>query len=174
MTVRPRHPNRFPYFTRMICRGLPLILVMLVIVRVARSQPGGDSVVTNPALIVTDSRVVSTASGDTAVKLSQDFAPPLDAWQALGEAVANLHVSEGGSVGYGSLFALRGLSNTPYFSDSAVTVYVADIPLSGGFTYPAGLFGFGSATVLPGPQGSRFGRATDGGVVLLSLQMVTV
>jgi len=150
----------------MICRGLPLILVMLVIVRVARSQPGGDSVVTNPALIVTDSRVVSTASGDTAVKLSQDFAPPLDAWQALGEAVANLHVSEGGSVGYGSLFALRGLSNTPYFSDSAVTVYVADIPLSGGFTYPAGLFGFGSATVLPGPQGSRFGRATDGGVVL--------
>ncbi|HEX3729750.1 MAG TPA: TonB-dependent receptor [Opitutaceae bacterium] len=91
-----------------------------------------------------------------------------DAWDALNGSVPNFHASEGGAGGFGSLFALRGLANTPYFSEPAVTVYFEDIPLPSGFTYPSGLAGFTAANVYYGPQGTRFGRATDGGVMVFS------
>jgi len=115
---------------------------------------------------VTESALTAGPANASAVSLKADEASDVDAWGTLGGAVANLHVSEGGAGGYGSLFELRGLSNTPYFSDPSVTVYFGDIPLPSSFTYQGGLFGFGSASVLAGPQGTRFGRATDGGVIL--------
>src|SRR5262249_55476847 len=68
----------------------------------------------------------------------------------------------------GDLFTLRGLANTPYFSDPSVTLYFDDIPLGSSFTYPSGLFGFASTTIARGPQGSAFGRGGEGGTIVLS------
>ena len=96
--------------------------------------------------------MAATGSGEIAVALPQDSSPSQDIWQTLGGAVANLHVSEGGAGGDRTLFSLRGLSNTPYFSDSAVTVYASDIPLSGSFTYPTGLLDLVPQPSYPAPR----------------------
>jgi hypothetical protein len=124
--------------------------------------------VQNPQVVVTETSLPSDAAGATRIPIDQDTDAPADPWDSLGRSVANFHASEGGAAGYGSLFSLRGLANTPYFSEPAVTVYFADIPLPASFTYPIGLFGFDSAAVYRGPQGTEFGRATDGGVVVFS------
>jgi len=145
---------------------LSLALASLCAVAVGHGQPPQGEVLQNPAVEVTESALTAGPANASAVSLKADEASDVDAWGTLGGAVANLHVSEGGAGGYGSLFELRGLSNTPYFSDPSVTVYFGDIPLPSSFTYQGGLFGFGSASVLAGPQGTRFGRATDGGVIL--------
>ena len=135
---------------------------------VAQTIPPPDAVVQAPRMVVNEERPPSDASGTTLVEFQPETTAPISAWEALGREVANFHVSESGAGGYGGLFALRGLSNTPYFSEPAVTVYFADIPLPSSFTYPDGLFGFNSAAVYRGPYGTEFGRATDGGVVVFS------
>src|ERR1700722_19957361 len=137
-------------------------------VRSAYSQTAQDSVVQTPAMIVSATSLPSDAAGVTQIDLQPEIGPPADAWDLLSRTVANLHVAESGAAGYGSLFALRGLANTPYFSEPAVTVYFADIPLPSSFTYPTELFGFNSVAVYRGPEGTEFGRATDGGVVVFS------
>jgi hypothetical protein len=136
----------------------------------AFSQDEGDnSVVQNPAVIVVGTSAGGVPGTGVAVVATQAPLEPIaSAWEALNRAVPDFHVSEGGSGGYGGLFAARGLANTPYFGDPAVTVYFADIPLPSSFAYPEGLFGFDSAKVFLGPRGSEFGRATDGAVVVFS------
>ncbi|HEY1763304.1 MAG TPA: hypothetical protein VGF85_00175 [Opitutaceae bacterium] len=122
--------------------------------------------VQSPEVVVNANYLPSDAAGTTRLENQPEMGPAADSWELLGRAVANLHVAESGAGGYGALFALRGLSNTPYFSEPAVTVYFADIPLPSSFTYPTGLFGFNSVAIYRGPQGTEFGRATDGGVVV--------
>jgi iron complex outermembrane receptor protein len=77
----------------------------------------------------------------------------------------NVAISSAGGGSYGAIMEMRGLANTPYFSDPAVSVYIDDIPLGGGFSNPTDLFAFASASVFRGPQASAFGRASDGGVI---------
>ncbi len=89
-------------------------------------------------------------------------------WGQVTSQVPNLEIESAGPSSFGAILALRGLANTPYFSDPAVTLYMDDIPMGGGFTYPTDLFGFISATVHSGPHGAEFGRAEDGGVIVLS------
>ena len=88
-------------------------------------------------------------------------------WDQVTSQVPNLGFEFAGANSFGAIFALRGLSNTPYFSDPAVTLYYDDIPLGGSFTYPTDLFGLSSALVYAGPQPTAFGRAGDGGVIVL-------
>lgn len=132
----------------------------------AFSQSSEDGVVQTPGLLVTGARLAPEASGSTRIDLQPEIDAPLGSWGLLSRDVANFHAADSGAGGFGGLFALRGLANTPYFSDPAVTVYFADIPLPGAFTYPSSLFGFYSASVYRGPEGTEFGRATDGGVVV--------
>jgi iron complex outermembrane receptor protein len=134
------------------------------------SQGAQDSVVQTAEMVVNATYLPSTAAGATRIDLQPDVGPSADAWELLSRGVANLHVSGSGAGGYGGLFSLRGLANTPYFSEPAVTVYFADIPLPSSFTYPTGIFGFNSVAVFRGPMGTEFGRATDGGVVTLAPQ----
>jgi iron complex outermembrane receptor protein len=148
-------------------RPLRCLSAALITAAAAYSQITPDRVVQAPEVVVSGAPLTSDAAGVTRVNLAPDGGSS-DSWELLGRDVANLHVAEGGAGGYGSLFALRGLANTPYFSDPAVTVYFADIPLPSSFTYPANLFGFDAVSVFPGPQGTAFGRAADGGVVVFS------
>ncbi|HUG11946.1 MAG TPA: TonB-dependent receptor [Opitutaceae bacterium] len=88
-------------------------------------------------------------------------------WSSLMGEVPNFHVASGGAGSYGDTFGLRGLANTPYFGDPAVTVYLGDLALGSSFTYPVNLSSFTRATLAKGPQGTRVGRAGVAGVVTL-------
>ena len=86
-------------------------------------------------------------------------------WSALTAQTPNLAVSAAGPSSFGAVFALRGLGNTPYFSDPAVGVYFDAIPLGGAFSYPSDFSGFAGATDYAGPQPAGFGRATEAGII---------
>jgi len=133
----------------------------------AQTSPG-DGVVKEQPVVVSENALRSDSAGETQIAWDPNTAAPLGAWDELSRTAANFHLSDGGSEGYGSIFALRGLANTPYFSDPSVTVYFADIPLPSSSTYPTNLMGFSSVSLYRGPEGTQFGRATDGGVVTFS------
>jgi iron complex outermembrane receptor protein len=80
--------------------------------------------------------------------------------------VPNLHVSSNGARSFTDVFALRGMVNTPIFGDPAVTVYLDDVPLGSGFTFPTELLGFATGELHRGPgQNTVFGRAGSAGVL---------
>jgi len=144
---------------------VPLLLASTVSLA---GQSVGDQVVQAPAVVVAADAPQTAAAGLTQLAADPATAATAGDWDGLTRSAANFHLADGGSNGYGSIFALRGLANTPYFSDPAVTVYFADIPLPSSFTYPGNFFGFSSVSLYRGPEGTSFGRATDGGVVVLS------
>jgi hypothetical protein len=130
---------------------------------------GGDPVVREDKIIVGADRPADAAP-DTPQGPFDRSQPVLGQdWDGIAAGVANLQVESSGTGSFGSIFSLRGLANTPYFSDSAVGLYFDDIPLGSTFTYPTDLFGFASAAVFLGPQGTLFGRAGEGGVIVLRL-----
>ena len=134
----------------------------------SRDLQAQESVEREAKVVVTGVRPAEAERGVTLLTETPEQASDLEGWKVLDQSVANLHVSEGGGGGYGSLFSLRGLANTPYFSAPAVTVYLGDIPLPSSFAYPGGFFGFDTVEVLRGPQGTLLGRATDGGAILIT------
>jgi len=75
-------------------------------------------------------------------------------------------INDAGARGFGQTTTLRGLGNTPFFSDSSAPVYLDDIPLAAAFTFPSELYDFGQMTIYRGPQAAAlFGRAGDAGVI---------
>ena len=87
----------------------------------------------------------------------------------LSERAPNFFVASSGAHSFNDTFALRGLTNTPIFGDAAVTFYLDDIPLGGGFTTPDIFPGVSSALLGRGPgQNTLFGRAGSAGVVRLA------
>jgi outer membrane receptor protein involved in Fe transport len=148
---------------------LRLTLLSATLATGAFAQPKTDPGITRAEpVIVEETRLTADAAGTTLVRFDDTAPPATQSLASLAERVANLHVAAGGANSYGDLFTLRGLANTPYFSDPSVALYFDDIPLGSSFTYPTGLFGFASATIARGPQGSAFGRGGEGGVITLS------
>jgi outer membrane receptor protein involved in Fe transport len=81
---------------------------------------------------------------------------------------AGFTVSDPGARGFGLITTLRGLGNTPYFSDSSAPIYLDDIPLANAFTFPTGLYDLAGIALHRGPQAATlFGRAGDAGVIQL-------
>lgn len=134
----------------------------------ALAQTKGDPVTRADPVVVEESRLSAAADGTTLVHIDDTTPPVTQTLQSLAGRVANLHIDAGGAGSFGDLFTLRGLTNTPYFSDPSVTLYFDDLPIASSFTYPTGLFGFASATVARGPQGTAFGRGGEGGVLALT------
>ena len=88
---------------------------------------------------------------------------------ALAAESAGFFVGDNGGRSFTDTFALRGMVNTPLFGEPALAVYLDDIPLGSGFTFPTELTGFTSAELHRGPSSAmRFGRAGPAGVLLLS------
>ncbi len=84
----------------------------------------------------------------------------------LARQTPGLSINDAGARGFGQTTTLRGLGNTPFFSDSSAPVYLDDIPLATAFTFPSELYDFGQMTIYRGPQaGALFGRAGDAGVI---------
>jgi len=119
-------------------------------------------------VVVAETLLSADAAGVTHVRFD-DTAPADERTLAsLGSRVANLQVNSGGAGSFGDEITLRGLPNTPYFSDPSVVLYFDDLPLGNAFSYPTGLFGFATAAIYRGPQGSAFGRGGEAGVIALS------
>lgn len=119
-------------------------------------------------VVVEETLLDADATGLTRVRFDPATPAASRSLGALATRVANLHINLGGAGSFGDTLALRGLPNTPFFSDPSVTVYFDDLPLGSGFTYPTGLLGFASATVRRGPQGTTLARGGEGGALLFS------
>lgn len=127
-----------------------------------------QTVVEADRFVVTESPLEADAAGVSQLRTPDTAPTAVRTLPGVAETVANLHVSASGAGSYGSLVSLRGLVNTPYFSDASVAVYLDDIPLGSTFTYPVDLLGFSTSTIWRGPQPAASGRAAEGGLVVFS------
>ncbi len=146
---------------RLSVRHLPLFSLLATL-------PAGfaapTDVVVLPALSVTDQ---TTPSPSRATVVAVEPGTTSDAsFDDLARQTAGLALNDAGARGFGTTTTLRGLGNTPYFTDASAPVYLDNIPLATGFTFPSGLYDFTQMTVYRGPQtAAQFGRAGDAGVI---------
>lgn len=83
----------------------------------------------------------------------------------LRRAVPNLAQSHGGPRSFGDNYVIRGLGNTLFLSAPAVGVYVDDAPFGGVIGYTTDLLAIDRVEVYRGPQGTRFGKNAEAGVI---------
>ena len=136
----------------------------------ATAQTATDPVVEAPVFeVITTRLTTTTASPATNLVLDTSSAPVEFALPAIATEIAGFSVGSNQSRSFTDTFAIRGLTNTPIFGAPAVTIYLDDLPLGSGFTFPSDLTGFNHAELLRGPgAGTRFGRSGPGGILLLS------
>jgi len=139
----------------------------------AQAPTDSESVVRNAPFVVTAAPLSADAAGTTHLALDDTTPPATQSLAGLSGRLANFQLADSGAGSYGSLVTLRGLANTPYFSDPAVTVYFDDLPLASSFTYPTGLFGFSTVALYRGPQAVAFGRAGEAGVIVFDSAVPT-
>jgi len=80
-------------------------------------------------------------------------------------AIPNFSQSYTGLRSYADNYVVRGLGNTQFLSDPAVVLYVDDAPSGNVLTYTTDLLAIDHVEVYRGPQGSRFGRNSEAGVI---------
>ena len=85
--------------------------------------------------------------------------------QDLSGAAPNLFLSNSDTRGFGDVIALRGVTNSIFFSAPGVALYIDDVPSGSVSAYPSGLLNIESLTVKAGPQGTEYGRNAAGGVI---------
>ncbi len=142
-------------------------IVALTIITLSANKPlqaAAAEVVVLPTLSVTDQLSFnSNAATVVRAKSGPTFA---EAWYDLAQQTVGLAVNDAGARGFGTTTTLRGLGNTPFFSDASAPVYLDNIPLATAFTFPTELYDFSQMTIYRGPQASaQFGRAGDAGVI---------
>ncbi len=124
----------------------------------------GPEIVELPTLAVIEKAAPGTAHV-TIVPIETD-AGTEGAFADLARQTAGFAINDAGARGFGATTTLRGLGNTPFFSDASAPVYLDDIPLATGFTFPSELYDFSAMTIHRGPQAAAlFGRAADAGVI---------
>jgi outer membrane receptor protein involved in Fe transport len=109
------------------------------------------------------------SSGAVTVITTEPGPSSAEAFTDLARQTAGWSVNDAGERGFGQTTTLRGLGNTPFFSDASAPVYLDDIPLASGFTFPTELYDFAQMSIYRGPQAAAlFGRAGDAGVIQLT------
>lgn len=152
-------------FMHPVRRLLPCLVVLAVW---SRAQTPAEPPVQSPAVIVVSTPLAADAGGMTRIQFDETAPAIARSFTGLTNRVANLHLNAGGAGSFGDILSLRGLANTPFFSDPSITLYFDDLPLGNTFAYPTALFGFGAATVERGPQGTALGRGGPGGTIVFS------
>jgi iron complex outermembrane receptor protein len=144
-----------------------MVLMLLPCCDVATGSEAAnrDEVIVQEPVTVQGSRDTFGDSREIRVEIEKEVPASERGWNSLMGEVPNFHVASGGAGSYGDTFGIRGLANTPYFGDPAVTVYLGDLALGSSFAYPVNLSSFTRATLAKGPQGTRIGRAGVAGVV---------
>jgi iron complex outermembrane receptor protein len=147
---------------RLSLRPLPL----LVILAAAPALPAADDVQQLPAIAVAGVGGTRAAQpGRAGLPAGADVSSGLT---DVARHTAGFAVNDAGARGFGLITTLRGLGNTPFFSDASAPVYLDDIPLASAFTFPTGLYDLAGIAVHRGPQAAAiFGRAGDAGVIQL-------
>jgi iron complex outermembrane receptor protein len=77
----------------------------------------------------------------------------------------NLFTSNSDTRGFGDVVALRGITNSIFFSAPAVGLYIDDVPSGSVSSYPSTLLNVEDFVVKAGPQGTDYGRNAPGGVI---------
>jgi iron complex outermembrane receptor protein len=126
-----------------------------------------DEVQQLPAMSVTGSAGIQSLQPSFVIP-----SPGADPSNGLADAArytAGFAINDAGARGFGQTMTLRGLGNTPFFSDASAPIYLDDIPLVSAFTFPTALYDFTRVAVNRGPDsGTRFGQAGDAGVIQLT------
>src|SRR6266567_595641 len=89
----------------------------------------------------------------------------IDSLLKLPQAVPNFSQSHTGLRSFADNYVIRGLGNTDFLSDPAVVVYLDDAPFGDGISYTPDLLSVDDLEVYRGPQGSRFGKNAEAGVI---------
>ncbi len=85
--------------------------------------------------------------------------------QDISGAAPNLFLSHSDTRGFGDVIALRGVTNSIFFSAPAVGLYVDGVSSGSVSSYPSSLLNVENFVVKAGPQGTEYGRNAAGGVV---------
>lgn len=145
-----------------------LISGLLAVAAVAHAQAPAGPAIRTDAVVVEETLLTADASGTTRIRFDETTPAISRSIGALTSRLANLQINSGGAASFGDVLTLRGLANTPYFSDPSVTLYFDDLPLGSTFAYPTALFGFASAALERGPQGTAFGRGGEAGTLVFT------
>ena len=81
------------------------------------------------------------------------------------QQISNLHVTNDGIGSYAQRIALRGLTNTAIFGESAVAVYVDDVPYNNALAMSGLLFNIDSLAVYRSSQPALFGKNAYAGAI---------
>jgi iron complex outermembrane recepter protein len=100
-----------------------------------------------------------TVLSDTAIEDAQ-----IESTKDLSGYVPNLRILKGGSRDYFSRIGVRGISNTG-IGDPAVALYIDDVSYAGVYAFDSSLFDIERIEVLKGPQGTLYGKNTEGGAI---------
>lgn len=142
--------------------------VSITVLTACASAQVSTPIITADPMEISARQVYGESAHGTEIRL-EGLAPAEVSPTGVAGALANFSVGESGGRSFTDTFALRGLANTPLFGDPAVTVYLDDLPLGSGFTFPTELVGFDRAELSRGPgQNTRFGRAGTAGVLRFS------
>ncbi len=85
--------------------------------------------------------------------------------QDISGVAPNLFSSNSDTRGFGDVVALRGITNSIFFSAPAVGLYVDDVPSGSVSSYPSALLNVENFVVKAGPQGTDYGRNAPGGMI---------
>jgi outer membrane receptor protein involved in Fe transport len=147
-------------------RFKPSLLFWLLPLTGAVLATAADDTVRLPDLTVNDQ---PAANNRPTVLTLEPGATSSEAFSDLARETPGFSINDAGARGFGQTVTLRGLGNTPFFSDSSAPVYLDDIPLATAFTFPSELYDFSRVTIYRGPQAAAlFGRAGDAGVIQFS------
>ncbi len=134
--------------------------------------PAASQPVLIPPFVVIASRPADSPATVTTIDL--DSLPVgSDNLAGFASQAASFSIASNNARSYTDTFALRGLTNTPVFGTPAVTVYLDDLPLGSGFTFPSELTGLATGRLYRGPgQNTIFGRAGPAGVLQLTTPII--
>lgn len=140
------------------------LLGTLAVLHPASGRAAASDVVVLPTVSAVDQTPAATAGASMVATATGPSTP--EAFGDLARQTAGFSFNDAGARGFGTTATLRGLGNTPFFSDASAPVYLDSIPLASAFTFPAELYDFAQMTVHRGPQAAtQFGRAGDAGVI---------
>ena len=88
----------------------------------------------------------------------------IESTQDIWRYVPNLFTTHEGSRDYFYRVKIRGISNTG-FGDPAVALYIDDVSYAGVYAFNSPLFDIERIEVLKGPQGTLYGKSTEGGAI---------
>jgi len=156
---RTRNPSMSHVNRSILCR---LVITLLPVVTNAQVQP-----VELPRVVVRSELLTDSAATVSVIRLEEQTLAD-ETLPAASTKIANFFVAANGAHSFNDVFSLRGLSNTPIFGDPAVSVYLNDLPLGSGFTFPDSLTWFERLEIYRGPtQNTVYGQAGSAGVLVM-------